>query len=215
MSLQTLNLQIIKVLYVYICCSVVKLYPTLWETTEATYHMCLLNIYIYSCWFTNLRPTFCYPIVCSPSSSSVHGISQARILEWVAIIFSRGSSQSRDQTHIFCIGRWVLFHWATMEVHIHVWKNGKVLVAQSSPTLWNSVDYSLPGSSVPGVLHARVLEWVAILFLRGSSWLKDQTCVSCTASRFFTIWATREAPYICIYIYNVYRCIVTHMHIIH
>ena len=39
----------------------------------------------------------------SPPGSSVHGISQARILEWVAISFSRGSSQIRDQTHIFCI----------------------------------------------------------------------------------------------------------------
>ena len=40
---------------------------------------------------------------------------QARMLEWVTISFSRGSSQPRDQTHIFCIGRWVLYHWATWE----------------------------------------------------------------------------------------------------
>ena len=40
---------------------------------------------------------------------------QARILEWVTISFSRGSSQPRDQTHIFCIGRWVLYHWDTWE----------------------------------------------------------------------------------------------------
>ena len=49
----------------------------------------------------------------SPPGSSVHGISQARILEWVAISYSRGSSQSRDQTHVSCIGRHVLYHWAT------------------------------------------------------------------------------------------------------
>ena len=49
---------------------------------------------------------------CSPPSSSVHRILQARILEWIAISSSRGSSQLRDQTHISyvsCIGRWVLY----------------------------------------------------------------------------------------------------------
>ena len=50
---------------------------------------------------------------CSPPGSSVHGISQARILEWVAISFSRGSSRPRDQTCISCIGRRILYHWAT------------------------------------------------------------------------------------------------------
>ena len=44
---------------------------------------------------------------------SVHGISQARILEWIAISFSRGSSQPRDWILISCIGRWILCHWAT------------------------------------------------------------------------------------------------------
>ena len=52
---------------------------------------------------------------CIPPGSSVHGISQTRILEWGAVPFSRGSSQPRDQTHISCIGRWVLYHWATWE----------------------------------------------------------------------------------------------------
>ena len=45
------------------------------------------------------------------------GLLQARILEWVAISFSRGSSQPRDQTSISCISRWVLSHWATREAH--------------------------------------------------------------------------------------------------
>ena len=45
----------------------------------------------------------CDPMDCSPPGFSVHGISQARILEWVAISFSRGSSQPRNQTHISCI----------------------------------------------------------------------------------------------------------------
>ena len=62
--------------------------------------------------------TLCHPMDCGPPSSSVHGILQPRILEWVAISFSRASSQPRDQTRIFCIsciGRWILYHWATWE----------------------------------------------------------------------------------------------------
>ena len=49
-----------------------------------------------------------------------------------------------------------------------------------------------PGSSVHGILQARILEWLAIPFL-GSSWPRDWTWVSCTGGRFFTIWATRAA----------------------
>ena len=55
------------------------------------------------------------------------------------------------------------------------------------------MDCSLPGSSVHGILQARILEWVAISFSRGSSWPRDRTPVSCIAGRFFTIWARREA----------------------
>ena len=57
---------------------------------------------------------------CSPPGSSVHGISQARLLDWVAISFSRRSFRPRDQTHIFWIGRQIFYHWATREVHIEV-----------------------------------------------------------------------------------------------
>ena len=58
-------------------------------------------------------PTLCDRMDCSPPGSSVHGILQARILEWVVMPSSRVSSQSRDQTHIsyvFCISRLVLYH---------------------------------------------------------------------------------------------------------
>ena len=53
------------------------------------------------------------PIDCSPPGSSVHGILQARTLEWVAMPSSRESSWCRDQTCISCTGRWLLYHWAT------------------------------------------------------------------------------------------------------
>ena len=56
------------------------------------------------------------------------------------------------------------------------------------------MDCSLPGSFVHRILQARILEWVAIPFSRGSSQPRGQTPVSCIAGRFFTILATREAP---------------------
>ena len=55
--------------------------------------------------------TFCDPMDCSPPGSSVYGISKVR-LKWVAISSSRGSSWTRNQTHVSFIGRWVLYHWA-------------------------------------------------------------------------------------------------------
>ena len=63
---------------------------------------------------TQLYLTLCDAMDCSPPGSSVHGILQARILEWAAIFCSRGSSRPRDQTHIFyisCTGQQVLYHW--------------------------------------------------------------------------------------------------------
>ena len=54
---------------------------------------------------------FCNPMYYSPLDSSVHGISQTRILEWIDICFSRQSSQPRAQTHVFCIGRCCETEW--------------------------------------------------------------------------------------------------------
>ena len=58
----------------------------------------MIMVVVYS-----LRCISCNPLDCGLPGSSVHGISQARILEWVAISFSRGSSQPTDQTHISCV----------------------------------------------------------------------------------------------------------------
>ena len=65
-------------------------------------------------------------------------------------------------------------------------------VAQSCPTLCDPMDCYLPGSSVHGIFHAIVLEWIAISFSRGSSPPRDRTQVSRIVDRRFTIWATRE-----------------------
>ena len=73
----------------------------------------------YVCWWrclvTKLCLTLCDPMDCSLPGSSVHGILQARIMERVTISFSRGSSRSRDRTHVSCIGKWFPYHWATRE----------------------------------------------------------------------------------------------------
>ena len=92
--------------------------------------------------------------------------------------------------------------WATREVHIqhNAMYNSKysvcvhvcVLVTQSCQTLCHPTDYSPPGFSVHGLSQARIPERVAISSSRGYSQTRDQTLVSRTAGRFFTVWATRE-----------------------
>ena len=78
--------------------------------------------------------TLCNSADCSPPDSSVHRTLQARILEWVAISFSR-SSPPRDQTHNSCIGRWVLFNTEPP---------GKPLQALLRPVLRISLGISSP-----------------------------------------------------------------------
>ena len=69
----------------------------------------------------------------------------------------------------------------------------RVLVAQSCLTLCDPMDYSLLGFSVHGILQARILEWIAIPFSRGTSQPRDRTLVSCITGRFFTVWATGKS----------------------
>ena len=88
---------------------------------------------IHSCinvcrWAKSLQSclTLCHHMDHSPPRSSVHGIVQARILEWVAISSSRGSSWPRDQTcvsWVSWIGKRVLYHCATWEALMHQWMN--------------------------------------------------------------------------------------------
>ena len=93
------------------CCSVYRnrkilLYP--WSLYNSIHQCCCCSV-IQSCL------TLCDPMVCSPPGSSVHGILQARIPEWVAISFSRGSSQPRDGCRVSCAAgdllhcRWILY----------------------------------------------------------------------------------------------------------
>ena len=120
-------------------------------------------------------------------------------------------SQPRGWTHVSCIWQKNSVPWATREAQAIIaltvfllarelleWRYSchlisascapeklKVLAAQSCPTLCHPVDCSPPGSSVHVIFQARVLEWAAILFSRGSSQPRDWTWVSCFAGRFF------------------------------
>ena len=97
-----------------------------------------------------------------------------------------------DQTASFILG-----HGVTSFLSFYLWPTNtlisnlssvKVKVTQSCLTLCNSIDYM-----VHGILQARILEWVAVPFSKGSSQPRDQTQVFCIAGGFLTTWATREA----------------------
>ena len=99
--------------------------PELTFQGKADFQIFMWTLLTSKYWHAYLRAQLCAtlydPMACSPQGCSVNGISQARILEWVAISSSRKSSPPRDQAHISfnsCIGRWILYHWATWEAQV-------------------------------------------------------------------------------------------------
>ena len=95
--------------------------------------------------FNDTATTEIYTLSLHDALPIFHGILQARILEWVAISFSRGSFQPRDRTHVSCIVGTFFTNWATREAPISrrsKWSE----VAQSCPTLCDPMDCSLPRS---------------------------------------------------------------------
>ena len=129
-----------------------------------------------------LCPTLCDAMDCNPSDSSVHGILQARIMEWGVLASSMGLPNP-GISYVSCLDRRVLYnyhHLGSPKANVH---------AKLHPTLCKSMDCSPPRSCVCGIIQARILEWVAMLCSRGSSCPRDQTPISwgsCIASRFFT-----------------------------
>ena len=84
--------------------------PLMWFGKAGTEVSCLLS--------GSLLSALCDPMDCSLPGSPVHGLLQVRILEWIAISYSRESSWPRDRTHTSCVpctDRWLLYHWATSE----------------------------------------------------------------------------------------------------
>ena len=104
----------------------------------------------------------CDPMDYNPQVSLSMGILQARILEWVAMTFSRGSSQLRSGIQVSSTAGGFFTTWVTAAAA------AKSL--QSCPTLCSPIDGSPPGSPVPGILQARTLEWVAISFSNAWKW---------------------------------------------
>ena len=84
----------------------------------------------------------------------------------------------------------LLSNWECFSCKVHATPRAIVLCCvPSCLTLWEPMDCSSPSSSVCGILQVRILEWVAISFFRGSSWPRDQTCISCIGRRFLYHWA--------------------------
>ena len=103
---------------------------------------------------------------------------------WFMSDCSRQNNAPRKDAHVQIPG--------ACECHV-TWLCCVCLVTQLCLTACDSMDYSLPGSSIHGILQARTLEWVAMPFSRGSSQPRDWTQVSHNPCRYFTVWATREA----------------------
>ena len=81
----------------------------------------LLLLFLLSCVLCSVTQsclTLCDPMDCSLPGPSVHGVFQTRMLEWVAISYSRGSSQPRDRGPVSCIGRQIIYHCVTWEATI-------------------------------------------------------------------------------------------------
>ena len=147
-------------------------------------------------------PTLSNPMDCSLPGSSVHGIFQARVLEWGAIAFSDIILSKSVQFTLSVVSDSVRPHrrqptrlprpWDSPSKNIGVGccfllqfmkVKSESEVAQSFPTLCDLMDCSLPGSSIHGILQARILEWVAISFCRGSSRPRDRIQISCNAGK--------------------------------
>ena len=234
------------------------------------------HIYTVLCSLAQSRPTLFDPTDSSPPGSSVHGISQARIVEWVAI--SRGFPQPRVKpraptwqvdsllseppgklkntgkckplSHVQLYSPWNspgqntgvgslsllrgifatpgrntgLPHYRRILYQVSLKGSPRILewvaysfswgpswIEPGSPTLqadslppeltkkkwkWNALShvwlFATPWTVIHGILQARILEWVAFPFSRGSSQPRDWTQVSHIAGGFFTSWATRE-----------------------
>ena len=131
-------------------------------------------------------------IGCSPPGSSVHGISQARILEWVAISYSRGSSWPRDWTHVSgvsCIGRWTLYQLCHLEKQPGVEDRGQ---SSKKPSPQHHLSWSL--YSFGETKRKRNNQKHSILNLRKKLLSKRDRSVSVgKAVQFYIWWVTKPS----------------------
>ena len=158
----------------------------------------LLKIWMYKKWFQK------YYCLCKKKKKSYYVLDCFQRINREGVIVGIGFSLKLDEEWMFSkakkkkkkIGppsqrKTFLMSRALNEYYIL--EKGKVKVAQLCPALGDPMDYSSPGSTVHGILQARILEWVAIPFSRGYSQPRDRIQVTCIAGGFFTDWATTEA----------------------
>ena len=103
-----------------------------------------------TCSVTRPYATLCNPLECGPPGSSVYGISQTRILQRVAVSYSRGSSLPRDRTCVSCvscISRQILYHWAVWEAPNRNMHNAKLPLERSLPIKSNTSGCTLRTTS--------------------------------------------------------------------
>ena len=118
------------------------------------------------------------------------GAEPEKKVDWfIYVKCARQANPFRQEADLWVPGTW------RREDKEWVLNSGWSEVTQSCPTLCDPMDCGLPGSSDHGIFQARILEWVAISFSRGSSQPRARTWVSCSVGRCFTVWATRNSGY--------------------
>ena len=145
------------------------------------------------------------PTLCDPMDYTVHGILQARILEWVAFPFFRGSSQPRDPSQVSHIAGGFFTSWATREALIQVFSSVQLSPSVVSDSLRpHELPHARPPCPSPTLevysnscpssqwCHPAISSSV-VPFSRRSSQPRDPSQVSSIAGRFFTSWAQLQA----------------------
>ena len=124
----------------------------IYRILPSSFSLCIYSVMSDSLWPHGLQPTML----------SIHGILQARILEWVAIPFSRGSSWPRDETWVSGITCRFFTSWVTYHKGNTTDMCLRAKSLQACLTLCDPIDCSPSSSSVHGILQAWILEWVAM-----------------------------------------------------
>ena len=130
--------------------------------------------------------TLCNPMDCCPPGSSIHGLFQLRILEWVAISSSKGSSWPSNQNHVFCvscIGSRILYHRATWEAQNSVesrlaWFSKQIIFKWALDTLFSMMTFLKSKCSYFWhEIHTLLWDWIFMLAHPRANMRKSNTCL--------------------------------------
>ena len=121
-----------------------------------TYFSELSPLSLFQCYKTALKVKVIQscPTLCDPMNFIVHGILQARILEWVAFPFSRGSSQPRDWTQVSCIAGEFFTSWATREAQLLLWSLKLKMISILKTETWPPTVAKIAGRNINNLRHA-------------------------------------------------------------